>query len=60
MKFFFGAACMSDFTIHKNEDRKNKYILRKSGVDAAGFLSRWLLWNKPTNRESYQDIKKDF
>ena len=65
---YFGAAGMSDFTKHKDEDRKNRYIDRhkhnedwgKSGIDTAGFWSRWLLWNKPTIRESYQDIKKRF
>ena len=65
---YFGQASASDFTHHKNEDRKNRYIDRhkhnedwgKSGIDTAGFWSRWLLWNKPTIRESYQDIKKRF
>jgi hypothetical protein len=32
----------------------------KSGIDTAGFWSRWLLWNKPTIKESYMDIKKRF
>ena len=65
---YIGQASTSDFTHHKNEDRKNRYILRhqknedwgKSGIDTAGFWSRWLLWNKSTIRESYQDIKKRF
>jgi len=67
-KVYFGAAGYSDFTKHKNEDRKNRYILRhqtnedwgKSGIDTAGFWSRWLLWNKETIKESYDDIKKRF
>ena len=67
-KIYFGAAGYSDFTQHKNEERKNRYILRheknenwtKSGIDSAGFWSRWLLWNKPTIKSSYQDIKKRF
>ena len=53
---------------HKNEGRKNRYILRheknedwsKSGINTAGFWSRWLLWNKPSIKESYEDIKKRF
>jgi len=65
---YFGQASASDFTHHKNEERKNRYILRhqkneewgKSGIDTAGFWSRWLLWNKPTIRESYEDIKNRF
>jgi len=67
-KIYFGQAGASDMTQHKNEDRKNRYILRhqknedwgKSGIDTAGFWSRWLLWNKPSIKESYQDIKKRF
>jgi hypothetical protein len=67
-KIYFGQASASDFTHHKNEERKNRYILRhqkneewgKSGIDTAGFWSRWLLWNKPTIRESYEDIKNRF
>ena len=67
-KNYFGAAGMSDFTHHKNEARKNLYINRhkknenwgKSGIDTAGFWSRWLLWNKPTIKESYNDIKSRF
>jgi len=67
-KIYFGQASASDFTHHKNEERKSRYILRhqknedwgKSGIDTAGFWSRWLLWNKPSIKESYEDIKKRF
>ena len=67
-RVYFGQASASDFTHHKNEDRKNRYILRhqknedwgKSGIDTAGFWSRWLLWNKTTIKSSYEDIKKRF
>ena len=67
-KIYFGQAGASDMTQHKNEGRKNRYILRheknedwsKSGIDTAGFWSRWLLWHKPTIKESYEDIKKRF
>ena len=65
---YFGQAGASDMTQHKNEARKILYINRhknnenwsKSGADTAGFWSRWLLWNKPTIKESYMDIKKRF
>ena len=65
-KIYFGAAGMSDFTKHKDEARKQRYINRhsenwgKSGIDTAGFWSRWLLWNKPSIKESYDDIKRRF
>ncbi len=64
-KVNFGQASASDFTIHKDEERKLRYIKRhnnenwtKSGIYSAGFWSRWLLWNLPTISASYQDIKK--
>jgi hypothetical protein len=68
-KIYFGQAGASDMTQHKDEKRKFRYIRRhfamgenweKSGIDTAGFWSRWLLWNKPTIKESYADIKKRF
>ena len=69
-KVYFGAAGMSDFTIHKDEARKQRYIKRhekneskfwnKSGIDTPSFWSRFLLWEKPSIKESYEDIKKRF
>ncbi len=66
-KIYFGAAGMSDFTLHKDEARKNLYINRhkkneskfwnKSGIDTASFWARFLLWEKPTIKESYEYIK---
>lgn len=64
----FGAVGYSDFTKHKNEDRKQRYIDRhkpgqdwaKSGIGTAGFWSRWLLWNKPTIEASKKDIESKF
>ena len=64
-RVYFGAAGYEHFSSgHKDEARKQRYINRheknedwtKSGLDTAGFWSRWLLWNKPTIKESYQDI----
>jgi len=68
-KVYFGAAGYTDFILSKNDEaRKQRYINRhkknedwsKSGIDTAGFWSRWLLWNKPTIKDSYQDIKTRF
>ena len=51
----FGAAGYSDYTIHEDPERKQRYIDRhkknedwgKSDTDTPpGFYSRWLLWNK--------------
>ena len=65
-KVYFGATGYSDFTIHKDEARKQRYINRhknnenwtKSGINTAGFWSKHLLWNLPSISASYQDIKK--
>lgn len=62
----FGAKGMSDFTIHKNPERKERYLnrhrRRENWEDAfsAGALSRWILWNKPTLKASISDYKKRF
>ena len=67
-KISFGASGYSDFTKHKNTDRKEAYIARHkknenhgiSGVKTAGFWSANALWNKPTLKESIDDINKRF
>lgn len=67
-KVYFGQVSASDMSVHKDEVRKLKYIMRhekkenwtKSGIDTPGFWSRWYLWNKPTLEASYKDIKKRF
>lgn len=64
----FGAKGYSDFTKHKTPARKQKYVTRhksrenwsKSGMTSAGALSRWILWNKPTMKESIQNYKSRF
>ena len=62
----FGSAGMSDFTKHKDEERKQRYIARHSANEnwndymTAGSLSRWILWNKPSLSASYNDYIKKF
>jgi hypothetical protein len=62
----FGASGMSDFTKHKDEERKQRYIKRHEKNEnwndplTAGALSRFILWNKPSFRESVKDYKKRF
>ncbi len=62
----FGAAGMSDFTIHKDKERRQRYLDRHRAREnwnkfmTAGALSRWLLWNKPTFSGSYADYRKRF
>lgn len=62
----FGASGMSDYTKHKDPERKKDYISRHSAREnwndpvSAGALSRWILWNKPSLKASIQDYKKRF
>lgn len=62
----FGAAGMSDYTKHRDEERKQRYLDRHrdnenwNDITTAGAWSRWLLWNKPTIQESLADIRKRF
>lgn len=62
----FGAAGYSDFTEHKDPDRKQRYLARHkknenwNSVETPGFLSRWLLWNKPTLTASIRDTNSRF
>jgi hypothetical protein len=63
----FGARGMSDFTKHKDTQRKKRYIQRHSGMgehwsrpDTPGALSRWILWNKKSLKASLKDFKRRF
>lgn len=64
----FGQAGAEDYTIHKDEKRKEAYLRRhegredwtSTGVGTAGFWSRYLLWNKKTIISSLKDIIERF
>ena len=62
----FGAAGMSDFTLHHDEERKERYLNRHrknehwDKPDTPGALSRYILWNKKTLKASLRDYKKRF
>ena len=60
----FGAQGMSDFTIHKDRNRRERYIsrhkkdLRTKNPMAPGYLSMYILWNKPSIEASLKDYKR--
>jgi len=63
----FGARGMSDYTQHKDKSRRKNYLARHGGMGedwndpmTAGALSRWILWGKPSLRDSFNDFKKRF
>jgi hypothetical protein len=62
----FGAAGMSDYTKHRDDARKERYLKRHRPNEnwddplTAGALSRWVLWNKKTLRDSKADFMRRF
>ena len=56
----FGAKGYEGYTMHRDEKRRRSYLSRhasredwgRSGVMTAGWLSRHLLWEKPTLKEA--------
>ena len=62
----FGQKKASDFTLHKDEERKERYIARYQKKEnwrdpkTPGFYSRFVLWNKPTIQASVNDLNKRY
>jgi len=62
----FGSSIHENYTIHKDEKRKKAYLsrhakdLETNDPMRAGYLSYYILWNKPTLHKSIQDYKNKF
>ena len=62
----FGAKGYSDYTIHKDDPRKKRYVTRhKANEDwkdytTAGFYAKNILWNKQSLKASIDDVNKRF
>jgi hypothetical protein len=62
----FGQRPYEDFTTHKDERRKERYLKRHQEKEdwedftSPGALARWILWNKPTLKASYNDYINRF
>lgn len=60
----FGATGYSDYTKHRDKERRDSYIARhKSDLETgdpkrAGYLSMFILWNKPTLEASIADYRR--
>lgn len=65
-KVSFGASGYSDYTKHKDDERKKRYIDRHRSKEnwnaymTPGALSRWILWNKKSLSSSIADYKERF
>lgn len=62
----FGAKGMSDYTIHKDDERKQRYIDRHqknedwTDLTKSGTWSRFLLWGEKTLKKSIKEMEKKF
>ena len=61
----FGAEGYEDYTTHKDPHRRQRYIARhrgedwsRSGVMTPGWLSRHILWEKPSLRAAVANANK--
>lgn len=62
----FGHPKYENYTIHKDDERKNNYITRHkkredwNNLKTAGTYSRYILWNKKSLSASISDFAKRF
>ena len=64
----FGQSGYSDYSQHKDDERKQRYIARhkanedwtKSGIDTAGFYSKNILWNQKSIEASIDNLNKKY
>jgi len=63
----FGAVGYSDYTIHKDPKRRERYLARHRGMgenwgkpDTPGALSRWILWEKPNFDDAVAEFRSRF
>jgi hypothetical protein len=58
----FGASGYSDFTLHKDPDRKKNYLSRHrndpKSIRTAGGLARDILWSKPSLSDAVRYAEK--
>jgi hypothetical protein len=68
-KVSFGAKGYLDYTIHKDPERKDRYIKRHSATeghlwrdspDSPAALSRYVLWEEPTLQTAVLEYRKRF
>jgi hypothetical protein len=66
-KTYFGSAAMSDYTIHKDKERRERYRarhkkdLKTNDPTRPGFLSYYLLWGDSTSlKQNINTYRKKF
>ena len=65
----FGLSSYDDFTTHKNSKRRDNYIARhkgsgqdwsKSNIASPSWMSRFILWEKPTLKGAVESANKKY
>ena len=63
----FGHSSYDDFTTHKNSKRRDNYIARtskqdhsKQNVASPAWMSRFILWEKPTLKGAVESANKKY
>ena len=64
----FGQKGAEDYTIHRDSKRRDSYISRhrsredwtSTGINTAGFWSKWLLWSEPDLKSAIKGIENKF
>lgn len=67
-KIYFGSPKHENYTIHKDKERKKRYLKRHEPAESEfwnnpeypSFWSKWILWNKKTLLESIEATEKKF
>ena len=68
-RVYFGSSNHENYSSgHLDEERKQRYIVRhkknedwtKSGINTPGFWSYHYLWEFPTKKTTYENIKKKY
>ena len=64
-KIHFGDSRYSDYTLHKDTERKKAYLARHkkdnyTNPNYPGFYATNLLWNKPTLKESIKNTNEKY
>jgi len=64
-KIHFGDTRFMNYTMTHDEGKKKRYLALRNrenweDPNTAGFWSRWLLWNKPSIKESAKYIEEQF
>lgn len=63
---YFGAYGYTDYTTNHDDEKKRLYLIRHKKRENSNnpmtpaSLARYLLWNKPTLKESITDFKRRF